>query len=62
MKFDSLSLTLGSASVTIDWLFPLISSLKKGSEPISWLETTHVSETLRLGRGNRGSIFVLTKK
>jgi hypothetical protein len=33
---------------------------KPGSSP-AWLEVTYLDETLRISRGNEGSIFVLTK-
>jgi hypothetical protein len=64
VNFDTLELALGDKVVKIGWLFPLIASLKKkdDSEVSAWLETTHVSQSLRLGRGNRGSIFILSKK
>jgi hypothetical protein len=51
IRFDSFSVGVGPLpTLTVKWLFAL-----------SWLETTHVSENLRLGRGNKGSIFVLTR-
>jgi len=33
---------------------------KEGRAP-AWLEVTYLDETLRIGRGNEGSVFVLTK-
>jgi hypothetical protein len=48
-------------TLTVKWLFALVYSLRKEEGTQSWLETTHVSENLRLGRGNKGSIFVLTR-
>lgn len=36
--------------------FPITSSEQQG-----WLETTYLDEDLRIGRGNQGSVFVLTK-
>jgi PAP_fibrillin len=33
---------------------------KEGREP-AWLEVTYLDDTLRIGRGNEGNVFVLTK-
>ena len=56
------------------WLFPLIRRVKpswsQGTESSSWLETTYISPEamstpsagdVRLGRGNKGSIFILER-
>ena len=32
-----------------------------GADDASWLETTYLSDKVRLGRGNKGSIFVLRR-
>lgn len=32
-----------------------------GNESTAWLETTYLSDTLRVGRGNKGSCFLLEK-
>jgi hypothetical protein len=60
VKFDTLKLGLGGVEVTIDWIFDLVYRLRK-DESESWLETTHLSKDMRLGRGNKGSLFVLTR-
>lgn len=62
VNFDSLELSAGSISLTIGWIFDLVYALKPDDKNLSWLETTHVSKNLRLGRGNKGSIFVLTRE
>jgi hypothetical protein len=62
IRFDSFSVGVGPLpTLTVKWLFALVYSLRKEEGTQSWLETTHVSENLRLGRGNKGSIFVLTR-
>ena len=33
---------------------------REGREP-AWLEITYLDENLRIGRGNEGNVFVLTK-
>ncbi|HAX76849.1 MAG TPA: fibrillin, partial [Cyanobacteria bacterium UBA11372] len=37
--------------------FPIESREQRG-----WLDITYLDEDLRIGRGNEGSVFVLTKK
>ncbi|HEY9621755.1 MAG TPA: PAP/fibrillin family protein [Crinalium sp.] len=44
----------GKALLTID--FPITRREQSG-----WLDTTYLDEDLRIGRGNEGSVFVLTK-
>lgn len=49
----------------IGWLFTLVRaispSLTDGADDRPWLETTSISRKARLGRGNKGSIFVLSR-
>lgn len=47
-------------SISLDWIFDLRAKIK-GSKESGWLETTYVSPSMRLGRGNKGSVFVLTR-
>lgn len=61
VRFDRLELEAAKLKLTFDWIFDLIFALRKEEKNQPWLETTHLSETLRLGRGNKGSVFVLTK-
>ena len=73
VSFDSLELfLLGDESEAVGriarlgWLFSLVRRLRpalaNGDESTSWLDTTYISERMRLGRGNKGSIFVLEKQ
>lgn len=63
VRFDNLEIELvGVGKISIGWLFALVYTVRKEDGTQSWLETTHLSESLRLGRGNKGSIFVLTRK
>eukprot|EP00591_Stephanopyxis_turris_P000897 CAMPEP_0195519084 /NCGR_PEP_ID=MMETSP0794_2-20130614/14354_1 /TAXON_ID=515487 /ORGANISM="Stephanopyxis turris, Strain CCMP 815" /LENGTH=277 /DNA_ID=CAMNT_0040648187 /DNA_START=60 /DNA_END=893 /DNA_ORIENTATION=+ len=39
----------------------LLLSIFRGTEEIGWLETTFLSDDLRVGRGNKGTMFVLTR-
>lgn len=61
VRFDTLEVSLEGTplKVTIGWLFPLVYALRPDEKQESWLETTHLSDDLRLARGNKGSIFVL---
>mmetsp|Transcript_26480 Transcript_26480/g.58051 ORF Transcript_26480/g.58051 Transcript_26480/m.58051 type:complete len:276 (+) Transcript_26480:152-979(+) len=44
----------------LGFLFSVIKTLK-GSDVGGWLETTHLSDDIRIGRGNKGTMFVLTR-
>lgn len=46
--------------VNLSFLFAAIKTLK-GSDVGGWLETTYLSEDMRIGRGNKGTMFVLTR-
>ncbi len=35
--------------------------IDRGNREPAWLEVTYLDETLRIGRGNEGNVFVLTK-
>jgi len=52
VTFDAFELSLGS----LKWTVPL-SSIK----PTGWIETTYMDEELRVGRGDKGSIFVAVR-
>ena len=70
VNFDTLDVfLLGSTSrraLRAGWLFSLVRSLKpdlaSGDSYAPWLDTTYISQKVRLGRGNKGSIFVLQKQ
>jgi len=47
-------------TVDLSFLFRLI-ALIKGTTENGWLETTYLSDTIRIGRGNKVSMFVLTR-
>ena len=36
-------------------------SLTTGADDVAWLETTYLSDDVRVGRGNKGSVFFLTR-
>mmetsp|Transcript_22117 Transcript_22117/g.33427 ORF Transcript_22117/g.33427 Transcript_22117/m.33427 type:complete len:267 (+) Transcript_22117:147-947(+) len=37
-------------------------SFLRGTDQLGWLETTYASDSVRIGRGNRGSMFILTRE
>jgi len=67
VKFDSLEVfgPGGGRRLATGALFALIDKLKPdlvtGGDAASWLETTYLSDAVRVGRGNKGSVFVLAR-
>jgi hypothetical protein len=63
VSFDKCEITFRSTGLVLDlsFLFDLRSFLKGGLKAGGWLETTYIDEEMRIGRGNRGSLFVLTR-
>lgn len=47
--------------VDISFLFDIRAKLNGGSYDSGWVETTYVSDSMRIGRGNKGSLFILTR-
>lgn len=67
VEFDNLEVFTadGTRLLSAGWLFALVRalrpSLSNGDADASWLETTYLSKTVRLGRGNKGSVFILRR-
>ena len=71
VEFDTLDLfSSGEGQPTrrllrAGWLFDLVRKLKpalaNGADSQSWLDTTYISTRCRLGRGNKGSVFILER-
>lgn len=61
VAFDTarIALNLG-LTLDIGFLFQL-RALLKGTDEAGWVETTYCSDDMRIGRGNKGSLFVLTR-
>lgn len=60
--FDKGTLSLNEGPVLdFSFLFALRALFKGGLKAGGWLETTYLDESVRIGRGNRGSLFVLTR-
>ena len=67
VEFDNLEVfkSDGTRLLSAGWLFALVRALKpsltNGDADASWLETTYLSKNVRLGRGNKGSVFILRR-
>jgi len=62
--FDELEITLdqlGGLKLNFGFIFSLV-ALARGTKDNGWLETTFVSDRIRIGRGNKGTMFVLTRE
>ena len=60
--FDSGTLTLNNGFVIdFSFLFALRLKLNGGMKAGGWLETTYLDNDIRIGRGNRGSLFILAR-
>ena len=46
--------------IELGWVFSILAILR-GSKDSGWLETTFLDDEVRLGRGNKGTMFVLTR-
>ena len=63
VSFDELKIkldNLGGLELSFDLIFTL-TSIIKGTKQSGWLETTYLSDEIRIGRGNKGTMFVLTR-
>lgn len=60
VSFEECNIDLGFVKLDLGFLFNII-GLVKGTNENGWLETTYLSDTMRIGRGNKGSMFILTR-
>ena len=67
VEFDTLEFLDGKKTVFKNsWLFKVARSLRPtlftgNAEETAWLETTYLSDNVRVGRGNKGSCFLLER-
>jgi hypothetical protein len=62
VAFEKCEITLNNGFVlSLGFLFSALAAVRGGIKDSGWLETTYLDEDLRLGRGNKGSLFVLTR-
>lgn len=63
VSFDELKVKLdklGGLELNFGIIFSL-RSIARGTKQSGWLETTFLSEDVRIGRGNKGTMFILTR-
>ncbi len=62
VAFETCEIILNNG-ITLDlsFVFTLLAFLRR-SKDSGWLETTFIDGDLRIGRGNKGTLFVLTRK
>ena len=60
VSFNQCTIDLNFIKLDLGFLFGVIGFFK-GTTENGWLETTYLSENVRIGRGNKGSMFVLTR-
>lgn len=61
VAFDKADIVFQNGFVlSLGILFSIL-AVVRGSKDSGWLETTFVDEDIRIGRGNKGSLFILTR-
>lgn len=60
--FGNLDLQLFGSTFQLDLasIFKFL-ALVRGTDESGWLETTYLSDSIRVGRGNKGTMFILTR-
>ena len=62
VAFEKCNITLNNGFIfKLGFLFSIISQFRGGVKDSGWLETTYLDNDIRIGRGNKGSLFVLTR-
>jgi hypothetical protein len=49
-------------TIPLGWIFSVVALFRKGNRDNGWLETTFIDPSLRIGRGNKGTMFILTRE
>jgi hypothetical protein len=62
VAFDQADITISRFKVSLGWLFDIIAATRGGNKDNGWLETTYIDRDMRIGRGNKGTMFVLTRE
>jgi hypothetical protein len=61
VSFNEASVTFKNGFVLdLGWIFSIIAVIRNSNEN-GWLETTYLDSEIRIGRGNKGTMFVLTR-
>ena len=62
VAFERADISLNNGFVfRLGFLFSLSAAFRGGIKDNGWLETTYLDTEMRIGRGNKGSLFVLTR-
>jgi PAP_fibrillin len=49
-------------TIPLGWIFAVVALFRNGNRDNGWLETTFIDASLRIGRGNKGTMFILTRE
>jgi len=61
VAFKSLDIDFKNGlQLKLDWIFALLAKIR-GADAGGWLETTYLDDDVRIGRGNKGTCFILTR-
>jgi hypothetical protein len=61
VSFDTCQFILNNGlTLNFSFLFAILAVVKQ-TKDLGWLETTFIDEDIRIGRGNKGTMFVLTR-
>jgi hypothetical protein len=61
VSFDTCQLILNNGlTLNFNFLFAVLAVVRQ-TKDLGWLETTYIDEEMRIGRGNKGTMFVLTR-
>ena len=61
VAFNEASITFNNGFVlNLGWFFDIVATIRNSKEN-GWLETTFLDSDLRIGRGNKGTLFILTR-
>jgi hypothetical protein len=61
VSFDTCELILNNGlKLNFNFLFAILAIVRQ-TRDLGWLETTFIDEEMRIGRGNKGTMFVLTR-
>lgn len=60
VSFNQCTIDFNFIKLDLGFLFS-VAGFFRGTTENGWLETTYLSDSVRIGRGNKGSMFVLTR-
>ena len=61
VAFDEAEIKLNNGLVlNLSFVFSILAAIRKTKDS-GWLETTFLDSDMRIGRGNKGTLFVLTR-